>query len=147
MSNTQIGTAINSFPGCSGSMVDMSNKSYWFHAVEIKTCRQGKEKWDLLDIMFDPNPLFQGFWHVTVYHPTLCSKETYLQPYDPLHHVSKYKFMCIPGISVPLVKSTRNFPCPYSITFLHEHMAFRTDPAHNLGPSFFCDPAIRWIFH
>lgn len=58
-----------------------------------------------------------------------------------------YKFTCIPGIPVHLVKSTCNFLCPYSIIFLHEHMAFITDPAHNLRPSFFCDPAMGWIFH
>lgn len=58
-----------------------------------------------------------------------------------------YKFMCIPGIPMHLVKSTCNFQCPYSIIFLHEHMAFITDPAHNLRPSFFCDPSMEWIFH
>lgn len=57
-----------------------------------------------------------------------------------------YKFMCIPGIPLHLVKSTCNFLCPYSTIFLHEHMAFITDPAHNLRPAFFCNPAMEWIF-
>lgn len=114
-----------------------------FH-VEIKTCRQGKEKWDLLDIMLDPNHFFFRTFDMSLFITLLYGARKHL--YSPLT-------LCIINLRAyqefPMhrVKSTWNFPCPYSITFLHEHMAFRTDPAHNLGPSFFCDPAFRWIFH
>lgn len=143
VSNIQVGIAMNSFPGCPGSMVDMSNKSYWFHAVEIKTCRQGKEKWDLLDIMLDPKHFFFRAFDMSLFITLLYGARKHL--YSPLT-------LCIINLCAyqefPMhrVKSTWNFPCPYSITFLHEHMAFRTDPAHNLGPSFFLWSSLQMDF-